>query len=62
MFPNGGRWEREVNRLRRKVFPNGGRWKTLEPKLYSSMMEILREAQKGPNVVADGREIGKRYP
>ena len=46
-----------VNRLRRKVFPNGGRWKTLEPMLYSSMKEILREARKDPNVVADGREI-----
>ncbi|KAL7926153.1 hypothetical protein ACQKWADRAFT_281902 [Trichoderma austrokoningii] len=32
-----------VNRLRRKVFPNGKRWKTLEPGLYSSMQEILRD-------------------
>jgi len=42
-----------VNRLRRKVFPNGGRWKTLEPELYSSMKEILREARKDPKVVAE---------
>ena len=46
-----------VNRLRRKVFPNGGRWKTLEPELYSSMKEILCEARKDPNVVADGGEL-----
>ncbi|KAK0655455.1 hypothetical protein B0T16DRAFT_451132 [Cercophora newfieldiana] len=45
-----------VNRLRRKVVPNGGRWKTLEPELYSSMKEILCEARKDPNVVADGGE------
>ncbi|KAK3347077.1 hypothetical protein B0T25DRAFT_592995 [Lasiosphaeria hispida] len=44
-----------VNRLRRKVFPNGERWKRLEPEIYSSMKEILREARKDPNVVADGR-------
>jgi serine/threonine protein kinase len=46
-----------VNRLRREVFPNGGRWKTLEPKLYSLMKKILREAREDPNVVTDGQEI-----
>ncbi|KAK0655543.1 hypothetical protein B0T16DRAFT_320017 [Cercophora newfieldiana] len=47
-----------VNRLRKKVFPNGGRWKTLQPELYSSMKEILREARKDLNVVvAGGGEI-----
>ncbi|KAK3362400.1 hypothetical protein B0T25DRAFT_594907 [Lasiosphaeria hispida] len=44
-----------VNRLRRKVFPNGGRWKRPEPELYSWVTEILREARKDLNVVADGR-------
>lgn len=39
-----------VNRLRREVFPDGRRWRTLEPKLYSSMREVLREAQEDPNV------------
>ncbi|KAF2240231.1 hypothetical protein BU26DRAFT_443196, partial [Trematosphaeria pertusa] len=43
-----------VNILRRKVFPNGERWKRPEPELYSLMKEILREARKDPNVVADG--------
>ncbi|KAM4061041.1 kinase [Hirsutella rhossiliensis] len=42
-----------VNRLRRRVFPGGGRWKRLEPELYSSMKEILREAQKDPEVLAE---------
>ena len=42
-----------VNRLRRKVFLNGRRWKTLEPMLYSSMKEILREARKDPKVVTE---------
>ncbi|KND91462.1 hypothetical protein TOPH_03900 [Tolypocladium ophioglossoides CBS 100239] len=35
-----------VNRLRRKVFPNGERWKKQEPRLYESMTDILRQAQK----------------
>lgn len=43
-----------VNRLRRKVFPHGRRWKRLEPELYSSMKEILREAQKDPEMLVDG--------
>ncbi|EXK78558.1 hypothetical protein FOQG_16775 [Fusarium oxysporum f. sp. raphani 54005] len=42
-----------VNRLRRKVFPNGERWKRSEMELYSSMKEILRDARKDPNVLAD---------
>ncbi|KAI0534966.1 hypothetical protein GGR58DRAFT_28432 [Xylaria digitata] len=41
-------------RRRKKVFPNGERWKRPEPELYSLMKEILREARKDPNVVADG--------
>ncbi|KAM5429321.1 hypothetical protein McanMca71_007718 [Microsporum canis] len=40
-----------VNRLRREVFPSGGRWKTPNKNLYSSMREILREAQKDPDVI-----------
>lgn len=43
-----------VNRLRRRVFPNGERWKKPNRELYPSMKEILREARKDPNVVADG--------
>ncbi|KAK3383803.1 hypothetical protein B0T24DRAFT_688486 [Lasiosphaeria ovina] len=42
-----------VNRLRKTVFPDGRRWKRPEPALYSLMKEILREARKDPNVVAD---------
>ncbi|GKU22662.1 unnamed protein product, partial [Fusarium langsethiae] len=42
-----------VNRLRRKVFPNGERWKRSEMELYSSMKEILHDARKDPNVLAD---------
>ncbi|KAK3934641.1 hypothetical protein QBC46DRAFT_399332 [Diplogelasinospora grovesii] len=43
-----------VNKLRRMVFPNGKRWKTSNPKLYSSMKEILREARDDLEVLADG--------
>ena len=39
-----------VNRLRRRVFPNSERWKKPEPMLYSSMKEIIREAQNDPKV------------
>jgi hypothetical protein len=42
-----------VNRLRKKVFPNGEKWKRSEMELYSSMKEILRDARKDPNVLAD---------
>ncbi|KAK3364743.1 hypothetical protein B0T24DRAFT_418960 [Lasiosphaeria ovina] len=42
-----------VNKLRKAVFPDGRRWRRREPALYSSMKEILREARKDPNVVAD---------
>ncbi|KAK0718106.1 hypothetical protein B0T26DRAFT_741181 [Lasiosphaeria miniovina] len=42
-----------VSRLRRKVFPDGKRWKRLEPELYSSMKQILRDARKDPEVLAD---------
>ncbi|KAH7131159.1 hypothetical protein EDB81DRAFT_696442 [Dactylonectria macrodidyma] len=42
-----------VNRLRRKIFPNGERWKKLEPELYSSMKEIILEAQRDPRVLAE---------
>ncbi|KAK0722221.1 serine/threonine-protein kinase Sgk2 [Lasiosphaeria miniovina] len=42
-----------VNRLRRKVFPDGKRWKRLEPELYSSMKQILYDARKDPEVLAD---------
>lgn len=41
-----------VNRLRRKVFPNGERWKKPEPRLYSSMKDVLREAQKDVKVAS----------
>ncbi|KAF3492096.1 uncharacterized protein GIQ15_01613 [Arthroderma uncinatum] len=40
-----------VNKLRRVVFPNGGRWKSPDKSLYSSMREVLREAQKEPDVI-----------
>ncbi|KAI1932301.1 hypothetical protein LOZ66_006910 [Ophidiomyces ophidiicola] len=40
-----------VNRLRRVVFPNGGRWKTPNKSLYSTMREILRNAQEDPDVI-----------
>ncbi|KAI1910566.1 hypothetical protein LOZ12_004500 [Ophidiomyces ophidiicola] len=40
-----------VNRLRRVVFPNGGRWKTPDKSLYSTMREILRNAQEDPDVI-----------
>ena len=43
-----------VNRLERKVLLNGERWKKPNPELYSSMKEILREARKDPEVLADG--------
>jgi hypothetical protein len=42
-----------VNRLRRVVFPNGERWKKTNPQLYSSMTDILREAQQDLNVSED---------
>ncbi|KAM5434484.1 hypothetical protein McanMca71_006261 [Microsporum canis] len=42
------RW---VNKLRRVVFPDGGRWKTPNENLYSSMTDLLREAQMDPKVI-----------
>ncbi|PHH59413.1 hypothetical protein CDD81_3223 [Ophiocordyceps australis] len=42
-----------VNRLRRLVFPNGLRWRVQEPGLYSSMMELLREACKDEQVACE---------
>ncbi|KAF2963735.1 hypothetical protein GQX73_g9848 [Xylaria multiplex] len=40
-----------ANKLRRKVFPDGKRWKWKNLELYSSMREILREAQEDPTVL-----------
>ncbi|KUI73409.1 Rhodopsin kinase [Cytospora mali] len=40
-----------VNRLRRRIFPNGQRWHKPNAGLYSSIKEILREAQKDQDVV-----------
>lgn len=42
-----------VNRLRREVFPTGERWKRLEPKLYTWMRSLLREAGKDLKVLSD---------
>jgi hypothetical protein len=42
-----------INRLRRAVFPGGRRWKDEDRRLYSQMKEILGEAQKDPNVLAE---------
>jgi hypothetical protein len=42
-----------TNRLRRAVFPGGRRWKDEDRRLYSQMKEILGEAQKDPNVLAE---------
>lgn len=42
-----------VNRMRKHVFPNGGRWKKLEPELYYTMKNILRKAQKDPDVLTE---------
>lgn len=41
-----------LNRLRRKIFPNNARQEKGDPTLYSSMKEILCEAQKDPEVQA----------
>ncbi|OJD21394.1 hypothetical protein ACJ73_07263 [Blastomyces percursus] len=41
-----------VNKVRRQIFPKGKRWRTPNKNLYSSMREILREAQKDPEVIA----------
>ncbi|KAH6883929.1 serine/threonine-protein kinase Sgk2 [Thelonectria olida] len=46
-----------INRIRRKVFPNGERWKKSNPKLYSEMKEILREA--GKDLAEPGELVGK---
>jgi serine/threonine protein kinase len=42
-----------INRLRKAVFPNGGRWERGDGALYPRMREILREAQKDPNVLGE---------
>ncbi|PHH49257.1 hypothetical protein CFIMG_005936RA [Ceratocystis fimbriata CBS 114723] len=42
-----------VNRLRRIVFPNGERWVREDKGLYTRMREILLEAGKDPDVLAD---------
>jgi Fungal protein kinase len=42
-----------VNRLRRVVFPGGARWMNEDKQLYSQMREILRDAQKDLNVLAE---------
>lgn len=35
-----------IGKLRRTVFPDGGRWKREDKRLYSSMKEVLRQAQE----------------
>ncbi|TWU76972.1 hypothetical protein ED733_007337 [Metarhizium rileyi] len=40
-----------INDLRKVVFPNGGRWEKEDPQLYTSMMNILREAQRDIQVL-----------
>jgi hypothetical protein len=42
-----------LNRLQRVVFPNGGRWKSEDRELYSRIKEIIREARKDLEVLAD---------
>jgi hypothetical protein len=42
-----------LNRLRKVVFPNGGRWEEEDRGLYSWMKDILREAQKDPDGLAE---------
>lgn len=42
-----------VKRLRREVFPNGQRWWEPEPRFYSWMKEILREARRDPEMLAE---------
>ncbi|KAI0544594.1 serine/threonine-protein kinase Sgk2 [Xylaria curta] len=45
------RW---VNELRKVVFPNDKRWMEEDPLLYARMTAILQEAQKDPEVLAEG--------
>ena len=40
-----------INNLRKVVFPNGRRWEREDSQLYSSMKNILREAQRDTKVV-----------
>lgn len=40
-----------VNRLRKVVFPNGKRWEKEDPKLYTRIKEVLREARKDSRVL-----------
>ncbi|KAK1657764.1 hypothetical protein BDP55DRAFT_698805 [Colletotrichum godetiae] len=42
-----------VNKLRREVFPSGPKWNRSEPGLYSSMRQVLDDAQKDPEVLAN---------
>ncbi|KAH7009260.1 uncharacterized protein B0I36DRAFT_342706 [Microdochium trichocladiopsis] len=42
-----------VGRLRRVVFPSGGRWKKEVSGLYASMQEVLREARRDLDAVAN---------
>jgi len=42
-----------LNRLKRVVFPEGRRWKSEDRELYARMKEIIREARKDPEVLAD---------
>ncbi|KAK1451060.1 hypothetical protein CCUS01_11237 [Colletotrichum cuscutae] len=42
-----------VNKLRREVFPSGRKWNRSEPGLYSFMRQVLDDAQKDPEGLAN---------
>ncbi|KAK7433957.1 hypothetical protein Landi51_13731 [Colletotrichum acutatum] len=42
-----------VKKLRREVFPSGRKWNSSEPGLYSSMRQVLDDARKDPEVLAN---------
>ncbi len=42
-----------LNRLRRVVFLEGRKWKSEDGELYTWIKEIIHEAQKHPEVLAD---------
>jgi hypothetical protein len=45
-----------VNRLRKAVFPMDKPWEEEDMKLYSRMKEILQDARKDPEVLAEAEE------
>ncbi|KAL4403495.1 hypothetical protein CABS03_15146 [Colletotrichum abscissum] len=42
-----------VKKLRREVFPSGRKWNSSEPGLYSFMRQVLDDARKDPEVLAN---------